>query len=263
VLPDADDLKLINGIGPAVESRLHGIGILTFAQLAALSPADIAASVSDLSGLTTERIIKQDWIGQARRLAASSKPTQTQESEETELAFPVVPEPEPVTIEELESALPAAPEHIALTVTSPGTKEAEITPPADSKIGLGDKIRILKMEVVSGNNDMPPNYPRHDQPYTVRLTLELTGDVSPVNKQFNYKAYLFCKNLESHSRRLAGEASGTLTINGNIIIDVKGTEFPGGVNLLQALIALWPTTENTITPTSHRALSDVSILQFI
>jgi predicted flap endonuclease-1-like 5' DNA nuclease len=70
--PNTDDLKLINGIGPGVESRLHGVGIYTFAQLAALSPADIAASVSGLAGLTTERIIKQDWIGQARKLASES-----------------------------------------------------------------------------------------------------------------------------------------------------------------------------------------------
>jgi len=70
--PGADDLKLINGIGPAVVTRLNGVGILTFAQLAAMSPADLAAAVADLTGLTAERIIKQDWIGQARELAAQS-----------------------------------------------------------------------------------------------------------------------------------------------------------------------------------------------
>ena len=68
----ADDLKLINGIGPAVEKRLNDVGICTFAQLAALSPADIAAAVTGISGLASERIIKQDWIGQAHKLAAQS-----------------------------------------------------------------------------------------------------------------------------------------------------------------------------------------------
>src|SRR5438876_1103452 len=68
----ADDLKLINGIGPADEKRLNDVGIFTFAQLAALSPADIAAAVTGISGLTAERIIKQDWIGQARKLARQS-----------------------------------------------------------------------------------------------------------------------------------------------------------------------------------------------
>ena len=49
--PRIDNLKLINGIGPGVEKRLNGVGIFTFAQLAALSPADIAAALADLIGL--------------------------------------------------------------------------------------------------------------------------------------------------------------------------------------------------------------------
>jgi hypothetical protein len=70
--PRIDDLKLINGIGPAVEKRLNGVGSFTFAQLANLPPTDVAAAVAGLIGLSTEHIIKQDWIGQARRLAAES-----------------------------------------------------------------------------------------------------------------------------------------------------------------------------------------------
>jgi hypothetical protein len=73
--PESDNFKLINGIGPAVERRLHGVGIYKYAQLAALSPADIAASVTGIAGLTAERITQQDWIGQARKLATSSSST--------------------------------------------------------------------------------------------------------------------------------------------------------------------------------------------
>lgn len=80
--PDVDDLKLINGIGPAVEHRLHGVSIFTFAQLAAMSPADIAALVGDISGLTAERISKQNWIGQARDLSLrSTAPIEEQDVE--------------------------------------------------------------------------------------------------------------------------------------------------------------------------------------
>jgi hypothetical protein len=78
-LPESDDLKRITGIGPAVERRLHGVGIYTFSQLANLSAADIAAAVMDLTGLTAERIVKQDWIGQARELAAASKVSESQQ----------------------------------------------------------------------------------------------------------------------------------------------------------------------------------------
>lgn len=67
--PRIDDLKLINGIGPGVEKRLNSVGIFTFAKLADMPPNDVAALVADLAALSTERIIKLDWIGQARRLA--------------------------------------------------------------------------------------------------------------------------------------------------------------------------------------------------
>lgn len=74
--PEADDLKLIDGIGPAVEKRLHRVGIFTFAQLSTLSPADIAAAVMGIAGLSAERITKQDWILQARKLALQSTSTE-------------------------------------------------------------------------------------------------------------------------------------------------------------------------------------------
>ena len=81
--PRDDKLRLINGIGPAVEERLNRVGIFTFAQLATLSPADIAAAVAGLAGLSAERIIKQDWIGQARELVAKSIQSNTPENVET------------------------------------------------------------------------------------------------------------------------------------------------------------------------------------
>jgi extracellular elastinolytic metalloproteinase len=67
----ADDLQLINGIGPAIERRLHGAGIHTYAQLAALTADDLAAQLS-LSGMAARNIVKHDWIGQARNLTAAA-----------------------------------------------------------------------------------------------------------------------------------------------------------------------------------------------
>lgn len=72
-----DDFKRISGIGPAIERRLHQAGILSFAQLAALTPAEIAVLVNDLAGMSAERIAEQDWPGQARRLAPESDPVET------------------------------------------------------------------------------------------------------------------------------------------------------------------------------------------
>ena len=66
-----DDFKLINGIGPAIERRLHEVGLTTFAQLAALSPDGLATLVEG-AGVSPERIVKQDWIGRAGELASVS-----------------------------------------------------------------------------------------------------------------------------------------------------------------------------------------------
>jgi hypothetical protein len=74
--PGADDLKRIQGIGPGIENRLHSAGILTYAQLAAMSLDDILMSVGNLAGLSAELIAKKGWIDRARELAAQKAPTE-------------------------------------------------------------------------------------------------------------------------------------------------------------------------------------------
>lgn len=64
----ADDLKLITGIGPALEKKLHAAGIRTFAQIAALSKADAEALDEKLT--LRGRIIRDKWMKQAKILAA-------------------------------------------------------------------------------------------------------------------------------------------------------------------------------------------------
>ncbi len=73
VSPPADDFKRIHGIGPAIERRLHSAGIRTFARLAALSPGKVAAIIP---GLSAERVAKQGWIRQARKLMPKRVPAQ-------------------------------------------------------------------------------------------------------------------------------------------------------------------------------------------
>ena len=70
----ADDLKLINGIGPAFEKKLHKAGIRTFAQLAKKSPAEVATHLPNLSA---SQIRKQGWNLQARKLASRTGNTRS------------------------------------------------------------------------------------------------------------------------------------------------------------------------------------------
>jgi hypothetical protein len=57
-----------------MESRLHNVGILTYAQLAALSPEELVERLG-LSGMAAKNVSKHDWAGQARQFATSPEAT--------------------------------------------------------------------------------------------------------------------------------------------------------------------------------------------
>ncbi|TPW33528.1 NADH-quinone oxidoreductase subunit NuoE [Martelella alba] len=62
-----DDLELIAGVGPKAASLLNGIGVYTFAQIAAWTPAEVAW-VGDTFKLGA-RITRDEWVRQAGVLA--------------------------------------------------------------------------------------------------------------------------------------------------------------------------------------------------
>ena len=63
----ADSLTLIKGIGPVNERKLNAHGVFHFDQIAAWTEADIVAAEAYLA--FDGRIAREDWVGQARRLA--------------------------------------------------------------------------------------------------------------------------------------------------------------------------------------------------
>ncbi len=63
-----DDLTMIKGIGPKAAENLAARGITRFAQIAAWSERDVDEVEASLGGVPG-RIRRDDWIGQARRLA--------------------------------------------------------------------------------------------------------------------------------------------------------------------------------------------------
>ncbi len=66
---EKDDLKLISGIGPALEGKLNAAGISGYRQLATLSAADVEHIESEVIHFSG-RISRDDWISQARELYA-------------------------------------------------------------------------------------------------------------------------------------------------------------------------------------------------
>jgi large subunit ribosomal protein L21 len=59
-----DDLKELSGVGPAIEKKLHGAGVTSFAQIAAWTEEDVAAMDEKLS--FKGRIDREGWVEQAK-----------------------------------------------------------------------------------------------------------------------------------------------------------------------------------------------------
>ncbi|MDD4747596.1 MAG: hypothetical protein PHW19_09970 [Salinivirgaceae bacterium] len=69
---EKDDLKMISGIGPYIEEKLHDLGIFTFKQISNLKAKDIAdidEAIESFSG----RIERDQWIEQAKELIIDEK----------------------------------------------------------------------------------------------------------------------------------------------------------------------------------------------
>ena len=68
---DADDLKRISGVGPALEKKVNDIGVYHFWQIAEWKAEDIAYMDDRLS--FKGRIERDEWIKQAKEFAAEAK----------------------------------------------------------------------------------------------------------------------------------------------------------------------------------------------
>ncbi len=67
-----DDLKLIGGVGPAIEKKLHEAGVTSLKEVAAWTAEDIASFDEKLA--FHGRIEREDWVGQAKDLLDGKPP---------------------------------------------------------------------------------------------------------------------------------------------------------------------------------------------
>jgi len=64
---EKDDLKMISGIGPFIEERLHALDIFTFRQISKFSDRDIDR-INDAIAYFSGRIERDEWVAQAKEL---------------------------------------------------------------------------------------------------------------------------------------------------------------------------------------------------
>lgn len=68
-LDGADDLTRISGVGPVLSAALNAEGVTRFEQIAAWSPDEAARFDAAVAG-GRGRVMRDDWVGQARALAS-------------------------------------------------------------------------------------------------------------------------------------------------------------------------------------------------
>jgi predicted flap endonuclease-1-like 5' DNA nuclease len=64
---EKDDLKMISGIGPFIEERLHALDIYTFSQISKFTQKDID-TINDAIEYFSGRIERDEWVAQAKEI---------------------------------------------------------------------------------------------------------------------------------------------------------------------------------------------------
>jgi hypothetical protein len=255
-----DDFKCIKGIGPAVERRLHQAGIFSFAQLAALSAVEVAGLVTNLAGFSAERIAQQDWMGQARQLAASPTelpPDPMPKEQQYYATFTVE-----LLLDEANNVHQTRIVHIqdGVEASWAGWEEARLTnfvaqyaslhlQPllADSspllqqqaaKHGPTGKPGLRTLTATSSRTSSPPNFLEQDEPFDVHLALDLTEMDMPHGHTFNYRATVYAKSVGGGSRQIIAEARGSSAVADTLEVKMAGTLLFMGLYRLEAAVTL-------------------------
>jgi hypothetical protein len=283
--PEADNFNLIKVISRSVESRLHEAGILSYAKLATLTADDIVALIGESSGVTTERILRQDWIGQASELASRSAFAKSgHETAEAE-TLPMI-EGQGLTsfvvellMDEEGLAKRIKVMHVATghedtwvgwqerrlldffisraglriqstQLSSLELAEAETDPqlfapsapvetpdePADPAPTGGP--RLQELQTIPARATSPSWILGANQPFNVRLILDLTEMKSSEMKPLRYNVTVYAKLLGGRLPKSIGKAHGTAPPEDKVAINVKSYPLPRGFYRIQAVVDL-------------------------
>ena len=271
--PDEDVLR-IDGVGPVIAERLHNAGIRTCEDLVARTAAEIA----DVAGVSTEHIASQDWIGQARRLAGSSR--QHSASFNIELVLeqdkvhhtnvhhhqsntddtwsgwdegrlltflrdrvPLMAGSEPIVSAGLErpAALPAGP-----APSLPAGPEQTTALPASPLLTAAPALSLspacLHVEDLIPMGDGESSYIRSpEEPTSIRLTLRVDSEEEFPATSVDFKADIAARLLGGHQRVPIGAVEGAIDVNETHPVElIGGPRLPPGLYRLVVNVALYP-----------------------
>jgi hypothetical protein len=268
--PAADDLQKIAGIGIALAARLAGAGVATYRDLASHTPQRLAA----LTRVPSAKIVSQDWIGQAERLASTEliepegqqkyatfhiellidpdntvRRTRTRHYQtDTEDSWPGWDDQRLIGVIHQKAGLDPVPEPVTNSLAD---RSAQSVPDAPSA-----------SEASSASSSSAPDPPRPPAPPPIhaegpspaeegmRGTFRIAGEPTAVRMTFlvlpgldagdvDYTAEMAARSLADGHRHPLATSCGTAVIDQPVTLELVGPPLPPGIYRLEAMISIY------------------------
>jgi hypothetical protein len=261
-----DDFRRISGIGPTLARGLYEAGILTYKDLAGRTPEEIAAVLTHMARVSSQRIDREDWRGQARQLAESllqpSEPSQHYASFHIELllnpdnsvrrtkvhhhqtdtddAWAGTDEDRLLTF--LRDRVPPAaarqPTQAAdLQPITPTTSK----PPADTPTASLSPSFLRVEELTPVRGDESSFLRRADEQTSVQLTLRINPTDNLRTATFDFTADIAAHSKLGDNQRWSLDTThGAIRGNESLSLEVTGPPLPLGLYRLVATVAVYP-----------------------
>ncbi len=283
-----DDFRKIAGIGPVLAQRLWNAGILTYDDLARRTPAEIAAILADVAGISSERIASQNWTGQARELAGplpeAPVPRQHYAAFHVEFllesdnrvrrtkvrdhqtdardAWPGWDEERLLSFLRDRIPLPAA----ATPADAPGPEPADMqtpdqapastraTPTSQPPLPAPEGLPSLSMSIdeLAPVRDGQHRYLRSPgEQNSVRLTMRISPVGTLTHDTFDFSATIAARTFGGHDRLPLGTTQGAISVSDPLSVEVTGAALPVGLYRLVATVEIYPAGHSPKQPPIH------------
>jgi hypothetical protein len=120
---------------------------------------------------------------------------------------------------------------------------------------------LHKLEVFPASSDYPSYLVHRNQPFNVRLSLDLDQIAASIPGSISYSVSIHAKNLEGRQAQTVGQLQGIIKAADNISIGVEGLILSEGVYRLGAAVTLDLDSEDPAQRTNHTAYLESGILQ--
>jgi hypothetical protein len=281
-----DELRLIKGIAPAQARRLREGGIVGLPQLAAASPAKIAALVP---GLSAERVVRLGWTQQARKLVSGSaskrrRTAAVRRGQQRYATFTVE-----LLVDDEDQVRRTRVTHIqsggqeawagweqdrlvalvrrraGLATGAPGqvapaetALRRQASPPAPPV--LGGAVRLSGLEAVAATGETRQVW-RPGETFIVRLRLDLSGVTDASDCLLECWVAVRAKLLGGPHWTI-GEARDTTAVRGGRDLAIAATaDWPPGLYRLDALASVSPRHSGLLEPSKLTAALSGGLLQ--